>query len=31
LIEVLMTFQRSRTVDFSKIFYRKLMKMDEWF
>lgn len=29
LIEVLMIFQRTRTVDFSKVFYRKLMRMDE--
>lgn len=30
LIEVLLTFQRTRTVvDFSKPFYRKLMRMDE--
>ncbi len=29
LIEVLLNFQRTRTVDFSKSFYRKLMRMDE--
>jgi hypothetical protein len=29
LIDVLLTFQRTRTVDFSKGFYRKLMRLDE--
>ncbi len=29
LIEVLLTLQRTRAVDFSKAFYRKLMRVDE--
>lgn len=29
LIDVLLTFQRTRTVDFSKAFYRKLLRLDE--
>lgn len=29
LIEVIMTFKASRTIDFSKGFYRKLLRLDE--